>query len=133
MIDAVISLIQDIHDAWAKGMKATALLFDITGYFNAVNHKGLTSRLRHLGIDQNMVRLIDSFLRNRSTTFPFERFTSDPIDILNRIPQGSPLSPILAIIYSAELQNLRELITRRVLSFAYIDDGALLTFSPSLD
>jgi ribonuclease HI len=132
-IDAGLSFVQDIHDAWAKGMKATALLFDITGYFNAVNHDRLIAKLEQLGIDKNTTRLISSFLRDRSTAFSFDGFMSDPIDIRNGIPQGSPLSPILAIIYSAELQNLRQLITRRILSFAYIDDGALLTSSSSLN
>jgi ribonuclease HI len=132
-LDAGLAFVQDIHDAWAKGMKATALFFDISGYFNAVNHDCLTSRLSHLGFDENTIRLISSFLQGRSTCFSFDGFTSDQIEIKNGIPQGSPLSPILAIIYSAELQTLRQLIVRRVLSFAYIDDGALLTFSSSLE
>jgi hypothetical protein len=41
--DAGISFVQDIHNAWSRGMKASALFFDITGFFNAVNHERLTA------------------------------------------------------------------------------------------
>src|SRR5262249_24305511 len=67
------------------------------------------------------------------TTFAYDNFKSQPVSILNGIPQGSPLSPILSIIYSAELTNLRQLITQQIITLAYIDDGVLLTSSSSLD
>jgi retron-type reverse transcriptase len=59
-------------------------------------------------------------------TLTFDGFISDRHPVPNGVPQGSPLSPILTIIYSAELQKLRELIKQQIISFAYIDDGALL-------
>jgi ribonuclease HI len=132
-IDAGLAFVQDIHDAWNRKQKASALFFDITGFFNFVNHDGLVARLTHHGFDKSLTKLIHSFLKDRTTTFSFDGFLSDPFQIQNGIPQGSPLSPILAIIYGSELQKLQSLIKRRILSFAYIDDGALLTFSSTLD
>ena len=132
-IDAGLTLTQDIHKAWSKGLKASALFYDISGFFNAVNHQGLTARLQHLGFNQATVKMINAFLVGRTTRITFDGFTSEPLPIQNGIPQGSPLSPILAIIYSAESQKLRSLITRGVYSYAYIDDGVILTSSPTLD
>ena len=132
-VDAGLAFTQDIYDAWARGLKVSALFFDITGFFNFVNHKGLVARLRHHGFDEATVSLIKSFLEDRTTSLSFNEFLSNPVKVPNGIPQGSPLSPILSIIYGADLQRLRSLILWRVASFAYIDDGAIITFSPSLN
>jgi len=132
-INAGLAFVQDIYDAWDRKQKASALFFDISGFFNFVNHDGLIARLAHYGFDENTTKLIQSFLTKRTTSLSFDGFASDPLPIPNGVPQGSPLSPILAIIYSSDLQKLQSLIKRRIISFAYIDDGVLLTFSSTLD
>ena len=132
-IDAGLAFVQDVHDAWQRKEKASALFFDITGFFNFVNHEGLIDKMRHYGFNAKTTSLIQSFLQERTTSFTYDNFTSERIHIRNGIPQGSPLSPILSIIYSSELTNLRQLIKRQIISFAYIDDGTLLTTSSSLD
>jgi ribonuclease HI len=132
-IDAGLAFVQDIQDAWAQGQKASALFFDISGFFNFVNHDVLIARLQHNGFSRNTIALLQSFLENRSTNLYYDGHTSETFQIRNGVPQGSPLSPILAIIYSADLQKLRSLIMRRIISFAYIDDGVILTFSSTLD
>jgi ribonuclease HI len=131
--DAGLTLVQDIHDAWSRKQKATALFFDISGFYNFVNHDGLVARLQHYGFDESTVRFVESFLRGRTTSFTYDGFLSNSFPITNGVPQGSPLSSILAIIYGAELQKLRDLIIRRIISLAYVDDGTLLAFSSSLD
>ena len=42
-LDAGLSLSQDIHNAWGRGLKSTALIFDISGFFNFTNHNILTA------------------------------------------------------------------------------------------
>ena len=132
-IDAGLTFVQDVHDSWQRKEKASALFFDITGFYNFVNHNSLIDKMRHYSFNDKTISLIQSFLQNRTTTFSYDNFKSDNVHIRNGIPQGSPLSPILSIIYSAELTKLKQLIKRQIISFAYIDDGALLTSSHSLD
>jgi hypothetical protein len=132
-VDAGLAFTQEIHNAWDQGLKASALFFDISGYFNFVNHKGLLERLQHYGFSTQTTAFVDSFISNRSTTITYDGYQSSTLPILVGIPQGSPLSPILSIIYGSELQKLKELIRRRVISFAYVDDGALLVFSSTLE
>jgi len=130
--DAGLSLIQDIHDAWTHGLKASALFFDISGFYNFVNHNGLLDRLRHHGFNESTVNFVESFLKNCTTSFSFDGFRSEPFPITNGVPQGSPLSSILAIIYGADLQKLKELIDNQIISLAYVDDGTLLALSNTL-
>jgi hypothetical protein len=132
-MDAGLTFIQDVHNAWNRKEKASALLFDISGFFNFVNHDSLLDKMKHFGFNQKTISFIHSFLLNCTTSLHFDNFHSSPMPICNGILQGSPLSPILSIIYSAELTSLRQMIQRQIILFAYIDDGALLTTSKSLD
>jgi ribonuclease HI len=132
-IDAGLALTQEIHDAWDKGLKVSVLQFDISGYFNFVNHKGLIERLQHFGFDDTTIKFIESFLSGRTTSFVFGDYKSDPHNISNGIPQGSPLSPILAIIYAADIVQLKKLILLGIASLAYMDDGSLIAKSKSLE
>ncbi len=47
------------------------------------------------------------------------------------IPQGSPLSPILYLFYSADLLEIVDIKDRRYLVLGYIDDTAIAISSPS--
>jgi hypothetical protein len=132
-IDAGLTLIEEIHKAWDNKKKATALLFDISGFFNHVNHDKLLKQLKLYGFADQIVNLVKGFMSNRSTSLLFDNYNSPTRPLPHGIPQGSPLSPILSIIYTAELQKMRELVLKRIISLAYIDDGILLTSSPSLE
>jgi endonuclease/exonuclease/phosphatase family metal-dependent hydrolase len=132
-IDAGLTFTQDIHDAWKKGNKASALFFDISGYFNFVNHEGLIARLNHLGFAPETILFIRSFLIGRTTTFSYDGVTSAPFNISNGIPQGSPLSPILSIIYGADLLKVCDPSEDCLTILSYVDDGTILATSKSLE
>jgi hypothetical protein len=132
-IDAGLALTQEIHEAWDKGLKVSVLQFDISGFFNFVNHKGLIERFQHFGFDNTTIKFMESFLSGRTTSFAFGDYKSEPRNISNGIPQGSPLSPILAIIYAADIVKLKKLILLGITTLAYMDDGSLIAKSKSLD
>ena len=56
--------------------------------------------------------------------------TSQEVDIKTGIPQGSPLSPILFLLFSSELLEMLESGDTR--GSAFVDDTNLLTVSPSV-
>jgi len=57
-INAGLSFTQEIHDVWARKIKASALFFDISGFFNFINHNLLYSKLQHLGFNRHTINLI---------------------------------------------------------------------------
>ena len=125
-------LSQDIHNTWGRGLKSTALMFDISGFFNFINHDILTQQLTGFGFNTKTTNLIKGFLTSCRTQISYDNYLSDPHDIPNGIPQGSPFSPILSILYSAPLLAIRDLTLCGISTLAYIDDGILLTSSSSL-
>ena len=100
--------------------------------FNFINHNILTQWLASFSFNIKTTNLIKGFLTGCRTQISYNSYLSDPHNIPNSIPQGSPLSPILSIIYSAPLLTIRELTLCGISTLMYIDDSILLTLSASL-
>lgn len=111
-IDAGLCLTHDIETAHPLGGVCGTLLFDIEGFFDNVNHARLTALVRALGFPPEICAWTTSFLRDRSVRIRFNNFTSDSIDLEMGTPQGSPISPILSIIYAC-FTNPKHGTTRR--------------------
>jgi hypothetical protein len=101
-VDALLLLTQRIKDAWRVGKVASALLMDISQAFPSVSHDHLIHRLKSKSVPDQIVNLIRSFLSERSTTLLFDDYKSAPCAVPNGLPQGSPLSALLYLIFADE-------------------------------
>lgn len=125
--DAVLFLTQKIKDAWRTGKVASLLLMDISQAFPTVPHPTLLAKLKQSGLPSTLVKWIRSFLSDRTTTLSFDDYTSAPHPVPLGIPQGSPLSPILYLIFNSDLLELPA--KRSDPSSGFIDDTAKLVIS----
>jgi retron-type reverse transcriptase len=102
-LDTGITLIHDVQAAHAAGLKAGFLLFDVKGFFDNVNHAHMTARLADMGFAPELVKWASGFLADRRIHLQFNNVTSEERTQPVGIPQGSPLSPVLSIAYTAPL------------------------------
>ena len=72
------------------------------------------------------------FLRNRTTTLCFDDYKTEPLSASYGIPQGSPLSLILYLFYSADLIDLIPHKDRRRTSAGWVDDTLFATEAPTV-
>lgn len=79
-----------------------------------------------------MVKLVQAYLTGRSTTILFGDFESDPKSLSIGLPQGSPLSVILYILYNSSLLT-QAIDLPHTSSLGFVDDVAFLTADKSLD
>ena len=123
-VDAGLCLQHDIRTAHASGLVCASLLFDISGFFDNINHQRLIAVFRALGFPPELVRWLQSFLSNHLVALRFNGFTSDQYDLRVGTPQGSPISPVLSIIFASPILHLARTWTNTGLSM-YVDDGNL--------
>ncbi len=102
-IQAGLALTHDVAIAHTKGGCCGSLQFDIQGFFNNINHERLIHTFKILGFPQEICQWLKSFLTGCMVQLRFNGFTSNAIDIMVGAPQGSPISPILSIIYTFPL------------------------------
>ena len=127
-VDLTTCLTHDVEEALLNGQKASFLTMDVKGAFDAVLPGRLAHRLREQGWPDHLVRWIYSFSTNRSVRIRLDGETGPETDIWCGLPQGSPISPILFMLYIAPLFWLGTPARR----FGYADDIGLLAISTDL-
>lgn len=127
-MDLVASLTHDLEAALQRGKSATLVTLDVQGAFDALLPNRLLRRMQSQGWPIGTIRLIRSFLTGRRVRVRLEDCTTIFYDVECGTPQGSPLSPVIYMLYLAEL-----LQQDSQLRFGYADDIALYRISNSLD
>ena len=123
-LDAAMTLVHDIQAAHAAGLKTGMVLFDVKGFFDNINHDRMEAVLVNLGFDPLTTGWVREFLRDRKVCLSFNNITSEERTQPVGVPQGSPLSPVLSIIYTSGLLHLMKNWNNSSLGM-YVDDGAL--------
>ena len=109
---------------------SAVILFDIKAAFDSVWHDGLIYKLNDLRLPRYLVNYLISFLHNRTAALELENVLSRAFKLRSGTPQGSPLSPLLYIIYTADSMNG---IPKHTEHGLFADDTALWTSSNGLD
>jgi hypothetical protein len=123
--DAGLTMLHDIQTAISSGQFLTVLAFDVKGLFDNINHEWLVHTLDIFGFHPNLVAWTRSFLSECSVSICLGNTPSDSISIANvGVPQGSPLSPALAAIYTSPCWPDWPEHVHLDLQ-CYVDDGAI--------
>ena len=82
------------------------MFLDIEKAIDRVWHNGLCYELLHMNAPALLLRWISSFLRDRTVKVRILGYTSREIAINYGVPQGSPISPLLFLLYLSKLPKL---------------------------
>ena len=100
-LDAAMALTHDVHTAREKNLVSSFLAVDIKGFFDHVDHQRMINVLVHLGFPLEITGWVKSFLSERFVRVQVDDCVGKPHPQKVGAPQGSPVSPILACIYSS--------------------------------
>ncbi|TXC06456.1 hypothetical protein FocTR4_00010719 [Fusarium oxysporum f. sp. cubense] len=147
------SIIGVIHKAWSRKRsknlkkrskltrkKVTMMGLDVSGAYNRVDPALLLQMLADLGVPESFLWIMHSYLSYRIIMLKLPQSLSEAFYVLIGIPQGSRLSPLLFLIFTAPLlRKINEDRKRfgkdgiRVFSFSYVDDTYLLAVPNSYE
>jgi ribonuclease HI len=128
-IDAALLLTNEIELNRRAKRKTSTLFLDVKGAFDHVAKNQLLAILQKLRLPVSLIAWVSSFLADRELRLSFDGQTEDFSKIETGIPQGSPISPILFLIY---IRDLFPALASSIRVLSYIDDIALTTSSTSL-
>lgn len=111
-----------IRTGFSQGNGTGIVLLDLQCAFDSVWHNGLTLKLFDMGFPTPIIKLIRSFLKDRSFTVKVGQHTSTQKSMIAGVPQGAVLSPILFNIFMADLPPFRNCNTAQ-----FADDVALIS------
>ena len=117
-----------VREAWRQRATATLLQLDLTGAFDRVNYIRLLATLRDQGFPQRLVCWVRNWLTNRKATLSFDGQKTQKISIRAGVPQGSPLSPVLFILYIASLYKELKDKHPGISLVGFADDTNILAF-----
>jgi len=99
--DVCLTLTNDVKTLQRPRLKVSSLFLDIKAGLDNVDNDTLARILREGGIPPYLVSGVSSFLGERSCTLIFQGAPGTPAPVNVGAPQGSPISPLLFLLYIA--------------------------------
>jgi hypothetical protein len=115
-------LFDDVATAIDDGGACLLTAIDFSKAFNKVNHTRLITNLIDLGVDAWILKLLESYLENRTMCVRYRDTLSDAYHMTGGTPQGSLTGVILFIAYLDELSKIK-LMYPELEMLQFIDDS----------
>ncbi|GAA6043227.1 hypothetical protein NBRC10512_007452 [Rhodotorula toruloides] len=129
--DAVVCFVDEIRRQWRNGNVVLGIALDVAKAFPSVRTEVLVREMEEKGLPRSLRRWTKSFMSNRTCTLRLEGGSSEPVDWRSGLPQGSPLSPILFLLYNAAA--LAACKTSTSTAFGWVDDLNVLAWGRSVE
>ena len=130
--EQILRLHEDILTSFEYRGATDAIFLDISKAYDSVWHEGLIHKLRDLGVQGNLIHILVDFLYDRRYMVRTQSGSSSWTNFSQGVLQGSPISPLLFIIFINDLTDLLNSLPLVKISL-FADDVALWTSPPPIN
>lgn len=124
--EALVHLVSWVKSQWRAGRVVGAIFVDVKLAVLSVHHPRMIHTLAMQGYPPQLLNIISSFLSQRETYLSFNGFDSNCFQLTHGLPQGSPLSPLLYLLYNNSLLCIPD--THKLSTIlGFVDDVVLIT------
>jgi hypothetical protein len=99
----VLSIFQEVKNNLDANAPTLAIYVDYEKAYDRVWHIGLLVKLHRMGIPISLLKMIESWLEDRTACVCFGQRTSQLFDVQIGLPEGGSLSPFLFIVFHSDL------------------------------
>ncbi|GAA6025607.1 hypothetical protein JCM10207_001484 [Rhodosporidiobolus poonsookiae] len=129
-VDAVACFVDEIKRQWRAGNVCVGVALDVSQAFPSVRVERLVHELEEAGLPKSACEWVRSFMTERTCQLRFEGVRGEGIEWRSGLPQGSPLSPILFLLYNRRLIAASR--TESSVAYGWIDDVNLLAWGKTV-
>jgi len=101
-------------------------MLDVKGAFDNVSKERLINTMKNLGVPSNIINWTDSFTTDRHVALSFDNEKDEMKPVDTGIPQRSPISLILFLLYLRPLFDRVKRYYSSALCLSYIDNVSIL-------
>jgi len=134
-VDALLRTITPIANSISKKKttnqtptRPAVLTLDIEGAFNQVHPPTLLQVMQQRRMPSYLIEWVAAFNTDRKIAFGFDQQSEEPQPYRCGLPQGSPISPILFLIYSNAMLE-RQHYPADAIDTSYVDDVCMIQMS----
>ena len=121
-MDAVVKVSNDIEKTFKMKETMAIVFYDIEKAYDSMWREGLLIKLNRMGVRGRFYNWVLDFLTDRRFKVKVGSEMSEEFNIVNGIPQGSVISPVL---FNVMINDIFMNVDRRIGSALYADDGAV--------
>ena len=104
---ALLKIVNDILMALDTSKGVILVLLDLSAAFDTIDHEILVSRLQtRIGIESQALKWFQSYLEDRYQVVYVNGRSSDPVQLIYGVPQGSVLGPMEFLCYMCPVYDI---------------------------
>ena len=127
-VTCLAELVNHIYKMLDNRLHTAIVKIDLSKAFDTINHQKLIQKLNNLGLHEDSLSWIASYLSSRTQKTKFKHYTSSEEPITTGVPQGSILGPLLFICYTNDFANNLDEICQLL---SYADDSTFVVSDTS--
>ena len=104
-LTALLTITDDIYDALDNTEVCLLVLLDFSKAFDCANHRLILAKLKKFGFHNQSLKWVESYLSKRSQQVCTEENASPWQFMVNGVPQGSILGPLLFTILISDIKD----------------------------